>query len=124
MLLPRLYVAAFAFLFLSFAVAEDQPGQIQKPSTDVSKPDLSATMSKEQRDATYSYLLRALGRHPRVAILNPDATCYAMRTYQVQRDDPDSDSVHPVAYTTCQPALRFQVKTSDDTIVIDTRKNK
>jgi hypothetical protein len=43
--------------------------------------------------------------------LQTDSFCFAMRTYKVARDDAQSDSVHPVGYTTCQPSKRFQVHT-------------
>jgi hypothetical protein len=42
--------------------------------------------------------------------LNPEAqaidtnVCFKMRTYVVARDSKDSDSTHPVRYTTCTPA--------------------
>jgi hypothetical protein len=37
-----------------------------------------------------------------------DNVCLKMRTYKVARDGPRSDSTHPVGYSTCQPAARFQ----------------
>jgi len=39
--------------------------------------------------------------------------CYSMRSYVVARDAKDSDSVHPVKYSTCQPAARYQVRTTE-----------
>ena len=39
-----------------------------------------------------------------------DSTCYTMRTYMLKKDAPDTDSVHPVGYTTCQPALHYEMK--------------
>jgi hypothetical protein len=42
------------------------------------------------------------------------ATCYAMRTYRVVRDDPHSDSTRPAGYSTCQPATRFRLKSAVD----------
>jgi hypothetical protein len=39
-----------------------------------------------------------------------DGLCLKMRTYKVARDDPHSDSTHPVSYSTCQPAVRFQTR--------------
>jgi hypothetical protein len=43
--------------------------------------------------------------------------CLKMRSYVVARDSKDSDSVHLVKYSTCQPASRYQVKTADIDIV-------
>jgi hypothetical protein len=43
-----------------------------------------------------------------------DATCYAIRSYLVVRDSPDSDSTHRDGSTTCVPAARFRVHTAMD----------
>jgi hypothetical protein len=40
-------------------------------------------------------------------------TCYSIRSYVVVRDDPNSDSTHHDSSTTCVPASRFKVYTSD-----------
>jgi hypothetical protein len=42
-----------------------------------------------------------------------DGTCYAIRSYVVARDSKDSDSTHPVSYSTCQPAKRYSLRTTD-----------
>jgi hypothetical protein len=39
--------------------------------------------------------------------------CFKIRSYVVARDSKDSDAVHLVRYSTCQPASRYQVKTAD-----------
>lgn len=41
-----------------------------------------------------------------------DSLCYAIRSYVVARDSKTSDSVHPVGYTTCVPANRYQLRTT------------
>jgi hypothetical protein len=41
-----------------------------------------------------------------------DAVCYKIRSYVVARDNKDSDSVHPVRYSTCQPASRYRLRTT------------
>ena len=56
---------------------------------------------------------------PQGVVVSPDGrlagtTCYAIRSYVVARDSRDSDSVHRVAYWTCIPATRYQLKTADD----------
>lgn len=43
-----------------------------------------------------------------------DTYCYAMRSYKVARDNPQSDSVHAAGYSTCQPSARFQVYTIEE----------
>ena len=45
--------------------------------------------------------------------LDADTTCYAIRAYVVARDSKDSDSTHPVRYSTCLPASRYRLKTAD-----------
>jgi hypothetical protein len=40
-------------------------------------------------------------------------TCYAIRSYVVARDSKDSDSTHPAGYSTCQPATRYGLKTTE-----------
>jgi len=42
-----------------------------------------------------------------------DTTCFAIRSYVVARDSQDSDSVHPVGYTTCVPAAKARLRTAD-----------
>jgi hypothetical protein len=43
-------------------------------------------------------------------IVVDDTLCYKIRSYVVARDNKDSDSVHPVGYSTCQPASRYRLK--------------
>ena len=42
-----------------------------------------------------------------------DTVCYKIRSYVVARDSKNSDSVHPVGYSTCQPASRYRLKKVD-----------
>jgi hypothetical protein len=44
---------------------------------------------------------------------DPDTMCYTIRSYVVARDTKDSDSTHPVRYSTCQPAARYRLKTTE-----------
>jgi hypothetical protein len=44
--------------------------------------------------------------------LGDDTLCYKIRSYVVARDSKDSDSVHPVGYSTCQPASRYRLRTT------------
>jgi len=43
-----------------------------------------------------------------------DPTCYAIHSYLVVRDSPDSDTTHRDGSTTCVPAARFRVHTAVD----------
>ncbi|MGP0019249.1 MAG: hypothetical protein ACLPHP_11815 [Candidatus Sulfotelmatobacter sp.] len=45
--------------------------------------------------------------------MNTETVCYAIRSYVVARDSKYSDSTHPVSYSTCQPAARYQLKTTE-----------
>jgi len=47
-----------------------------------------------------------------------DRTCYSIRSYRVTRDHPESDSTRPAGYSTCQPASRFQVRETGDSLEI------
>lgn len=40
--------------------------------------------------------------------------CYSIRGYRVTRDDPESDSTRLAGYSTCQPAVRFHLKSALD----------
>ena len=42
-----------------------------------------------------------------------DTTCYAIRSYVVARDSKTSDATHPVGYSTCRPASRYHLRTTD-----------
>jgi hypothetical protein len=44
--------------------------------------------------------------------MDDDATCYTMRSYVVARDSKNSDSTHPTGYSTCQPASKYRVRTT------------
>jgi hypothetical protein len=40
--------------------------------------------------------------------------CFKIRSYLMQRESPDSDSTHLVGYSTCHPASRVQLKTTEE----------
>lgn len=42
-----------------------------------------------------------------------DSYCLKIRSYVVARDSKNSDSTHPVSYSTCQPASRYRLKTTE-----------
>ena len=41
-----------------------------------------------------------------------EATCYTIRAYVVARDSKNSDSTHPVEYSTCHAATRYRLKSA------------
>jgi hypothetical protein len=53
--------------------------------------------------------------------LDTDATCFTMRSYVVARDSKDSDSTHPTGYSTCQPASKYRVRTTQQGPVVQDR---
>jgi hypothetical protein len=59
---------------------------------------------------------RAIARDP-----NRDSTCYTMRSYRVERDEPHSDSTHVAGYTTCLLGSQFDVKDAVLTVGADER---
>jgi hypothetical protein len=70
-------------------------GDNLQPSQFLLPPGLRSQLEKRAEEARASEQQRS------------DATCYAMRSYKVARDEKGSDSTHPVAYSTCQPASRI-----------------
>jgi hypothetical protein len=42
-----------------------------------------------------------------------EKTCYAIRSYVVERDEKDSDSTHLVRTSTCVPANQYGIKTTE-----------
>jgi hypothetical protein len=48
-------------------------------------------------------------------------TCLKIRSYVVARDSKDSDSTHPVSYSTCQPSNRYRVKSAEMRVAVETR---
>ncbi len=44
-----------------------------------------------------------------------DTVCYTMRSYVVARDSKHSDAVHPAGYSTCQPASKYRLRTTQMT---------
>jgi hypothetical protein len=44
-----------------------------------------------------------------------DSLCYTIRSYVVARDSKHSDAVHPAGYSTCQPASKYRLRTTQMT---------
>ncbi|MGA3089888.1 MAG: hypothetical protein ABSD75_14830 [Terriglobales bacterium] len=47
-------------------------------------------------------------------MVETDTECFAIRSYRVTRDDPQSDATRPAGYSECQAANRYQVKSAAD----------
>ena len=81
-----------------------------------SVPNLSADSVKDF--AAESHSLAVLSPNDRLSFASPgqrldDTVCYTIRSYVVARDRKDSDSVHPVGYSTCQPSNRYRLRTTE-----------
>ncbi len=71
-----------------------------------SKTDARTLLAGPNADA--GMILSSLGGQP-----DSDNTCLKIRSYVVARDSKDSDSTHPVSYSTCQPSSRYRLKTTE-----------
>jgi hypothetical protein len=87
------------------------------------RPELDAPNPLDRiRTGEYRPRLNQFGM-PHVLILGSDGLsqddtlCYAMRSYKVARDNPQSDSTHAAGYSTCQPATRFHVHTTEEQVL-------
>lgn len=80
--------------------------QIDKYKVFRSRTDARTLLLGPEADA--GMVLSGLGGQ-----LDADPTCYKIRSYVVARDSKGSDSTHPVSYSTCQPAARYKVKTTE-----------
>jgi hypothetical protein len=80
---------------------------------DQGKADFRSGGSKESKTRT---LVMGLN-----GTLDTDATCFTMRSYVVARDSRDSDSTHPTGYSTCQPASKYRVRTTQQGPVVQDR---
>jgi len=109
-----------ATLFLSAAMAVAQGQSLNSPGADqTAKPPAGQNTSTDHEQSSPAkdpaFLLDLL-THSRTLSLDgqstSDTVCYKMRSYVVARDSKHSDSVHPVGYSTCQPASRYRLRTT------------
>jgi hypothetical protein len=118
-MLPRLLpLSLLISLCVATAAAQLSPQKSSQPSpapphTAEASPDI---LQFQLQPGSDSRVAPTLGPHmPRIVTLEQDdATCYTIRAYRVARENPDSDVVRPVGYSTCIRASRFQFKTAVD----------
>jgi hypothetical protein len=80
-------------------------------------PDTMPATAVQERES--GVIPRLEFRVPRPPILvQNDEACYTIRSYRVTRDDPRSDSTRLAGYSTCQRAVRFQVKEAVDSLEV------
>jgi hypothetical protein len=82
------------------------PLQIDKYKLVPSKTDARTLMAGPEVDA--GMILSGLSGQ-----MDGVTTCLKIRSYVVARDSKDSDSTHPVSYSTCQPSTRYRVRTTE-----------
>ena len=80
--------------------------QIDQFKVSRSKTDSRTLLLGPESDA--GILLSGIGGD-----LVTDTTCLKIRSYVVARDSKNSDSTHPVSYSTCQPASRYRLRTTE-----------
>lgn len=68
----------------------------------------------DNKDDSQAVLPQDLVRRRIMTLEENQPVCYALRTYRVARESPDSDSTRPAGYSTCQPTTRFKFKTAVD----------
>jgi hypothetical protein len=94
-------------LLLAALLASSQLSLADSQSSDSAALVPETKTSPESPLSEYRVPLRSLGRMAfQVPGINPsgllgEPVCFSIRSYQVARDDPQSDSTHPVGYSTC-----------------------
>jgi hypothetical protein len=91
--------------------------QAASPVEGLKLPDtMPATTGLERESGVIPRLEFRVPRAP--IVVQNDEACYTIRSYRVTRDDPRSDSTRLVGYSTCQRAVRFQVKEAVDSLEV------
>ena len=117
-MIPAQLLTATLFLSAAMAVAQGQiPNSPDAKQTAKPPAGQNASTDHEQSSlANDPRFLRDLLTHSRTFTLDgqltSDTVCYKIRSYVVARDSKHSDSVHPVGYSTCQPASRYRLRTT------------
>lgn len=78
----------------SISAQSSNPGQLSSSAANHSSPQLT------QFNVPHTWLHTEPDTQA-------DTICLKMRVYKLARDGPNTDSTHPVGYTTCSPAARF-----------------
>ncbi len=113
-------LAATLFIFSVSALAQQQNSM---PSNSSTNRDQGTSAWNLSPDSTKNFV----ATNPSLGVLSPndpmsfaspgqrldDTVCYTIRSYVVARDSKDSDSVHPVGYSTCQPSNRYRLRTTE-----------
>jgi hypothetical protein len=119
--LTRLLVAALLAAPLSvFAQNEAKSSQPAPPDLSAPLPNTQPTVSEPWRmvpndAAETASLADSFSMHSSDSVLDSssDNTCYAIHSFVVARDHKNSDSTHFVRSSTCQPASRYRLRTTE-----------
>ncbi len=112
-------VVALAILCLPFTLMAQDQRPASSPSSAKPQPALPA---RQTESGTQASMFTPPFPADKIALSlagSGDATCYAIRSYVVARDAKDSDSTHPVSYSTCRPAARYALKTVETNPMAD-----
>jgi hypothetical protein len=92
---------------------EDKKDKNDKNSDLPDDPIKAQSVSREQLIKLLDAERNGTGSVPGTQLLS-DGECLSIRSYRVVRDDPHSDATHFDGYTTCVPAARFRLYTTDE----------
>lgn len=118
---PVRLVAAAVLICTASAFAQEQLSSTIRPNR-TAEPEKSAQSAAtepwkliinqppDSRQSSFQWQQLDPMAVPADARPGDDTLCYKIRSYVVARDSKDSDSVHPVGYSTCQPASRYRLK--------------
>jgi hypothetical protein len=94
----------------------NEPSDSRAEKNTLEQPQIDAFKIDRSREISGRSLRWGSQIDPRFIVmdgqLEVDTVCYKIRSYVVARDAKDSDSVHPVGYSTCQPASRYRLRTT------------
>ena len=113
-----LLCACVLVLLVYAAMADDRP-QASKDFALLSDPGLTSQALSAESIARFRVTNKRLAdlrkHHARGIPLDADGqpVCYTMRSYLMEREDPQSDVTRVAGYTTCQPSSSYSFKTAD-----------
>jgi hypothetical protein len=118
MRIPKVLLALLFGLASLVSASASEPPQ---PSLDSTAPSARPDLLNSDANAIAIDKFRPANERPKFDFRNlssvhlpEDATkvCYMMRSYIVAREDRDSDSTRLVGYSTCQPSLNYELRTT------------
>ena len=88
-------------------IVPNEPAELRAERNSLQQPQIEAFKIYRSPIAPDARSFRWVDSQP-----GDDTVCLKIRSYVVARDAKDSDSVHPVGYSTCQPASRYRLRTT------------